>query len=394
MQGIIYKSMNNILFDLFAVVLIAASLPLVLELLIVTSALFLPRRKTRGAKSQQVGRLSVIIPAHNEELLIARCVTSLRASANDAARILVVAHNCTDGTACEAAAAGAEVLVFTDPSAKGKGQALRFGLKQAIEDGADAVLIVDADSTVSANLIPSVQQALSEGSDVVQCRYEMKSVTDKTNSALASLAFRGFTFIRPMGRDRLGLSAGILGNGFAISASTLAQVPYEAFSVVEDLEYHLHLLAAGKSVRFLEYAVVSAELPISRHGETSQRSRWEGGRIRVARMWVLPLLKQILRGRLCMLEPLFDLAGLPLAFGVSALIAACLLPIDAVRIYAAAALSVVFVHVLMAAWAGPHFFKTLRLLVMAPLYILWKFRLVPKLLRSSQAEAAWIRTSR
>jgi cellulose synthase/poly-beta-1,6-N-acetylglucosamine synthase-like glycosyltransferase len=386
--------MNNILFYLLAVVLIAASLPLVLELLVVTSALFLPRRKLCSAKSQQIGQLTVVVPAHNEELLIGRCVTSLRASANDAARILVVAHNCTDATAQEAATAGADVLVFSDPAARGKGHALRYGMKQAIEDGADAVLIVDADSTVSANLIPSVRQALSEGSDVVQCRYEMKSITDKANSALASLAFRGFTFIRPMGRDRLGLSSGILGNGFAISARTLAAVPYEAFSVVEDLEYHLHLVAAGRRVSFLEYAVVSAELPVSGSGETSQRSRWEGGRIRVARMWFLPLLKQVVSGRLSMIEPLLDLAGLPLAFGVSVLIATCFVPIDAVRIYAAASLTVVAGHVLVAAWAGPHFFKTLRLLAMAPLYILWKFRLVPKLLRSSQAEAAWIRTSR
>ncbi len=387
-------SMNNILLVTLAAILVSATLPLVLELLIVTSALFLPRRKSHGSKSQQVCRLTVIVPAHNEELLISRCVASLRASANNSAKILVVAHNCNDATAREAEAAGAEVLVYSDAEAKGKGHALRYGLKAAVSDGADAVVIVDADSTVSANFIPMVRQALSEGADVVQCRYEMKSVTDKANSGLASLAFRGFTFIRPLGRDRLGLSAGILGNGFAISARTLQEVPYEAFSVVEDLEYHLHLLLAHKCVRFIDYAVVSAELPISRTGETSQRSRWEGGRIRVARMWALPLLKQILRGRLSMIEPLLDLAGLPLAFGVSALIAVSLIPLHAARIYGIVSLAIVIIHVLLAAWAGPHFFKTLRLLAMTPLYILWKFRLVPKLLRASQAEAAWIRTSR
>jgi cellulose synthase/poly-beta-1,6-N-acetylglucosamine synthase-like glycosyltransferase len=286
------------------------------------------------------------------------------------------------------------VLVYSDPGAKGKGQALRYGLKAAIADGADAVAIVDADSTVSANFIPMVRQALSEGADVLQCRYEMKSVTDKASSGLASLAFRGFTFIRPVGRDRLGLSAGILGNGFAMSAKTLHEVPYEAFSVVEDLEYHLHLLLARKRVQFIEYAVVSAELPVLKTAEVTQRSRWEGGRIRVARMWILPLLKQILRGRLSLIEPLLDIAGLPLAFGVSALLAICLVPIRDVQLYGAISLAIVVAHVLLAAWAGPHFLKTLRLLAMAPLYIIWKFRLVPKLLRASQAEAAWIRTSR
>ena len=387
--------MIHILFTILAAVLIAATLPLVLELLLVTSALFLPRRKIHGLSlRQQIGRLTVVVPAHNEELLIARCVTSLRASANNAARILVVAHNCTDQTASAAQAAGAEVLVFSDLSAHGKGHALRFGLQAALNDGADAVAVVDADSTVSANFIPMVKQALGEGADVIQCRYEMKSVNDKANSGLASLAFRGFTFIRPLGRDRLGLSAGILGNGFAMTADTLREVPYEAFSVVEDVEYHMQLLRARKQVRFIEYAVVSAELPVSRIGEVSQHSRWEGGRLRVARMWTLPMLKQIVRGHLSLIEPLLDLAGLPLAFGVSGLIATCLIPIPEVRIYGLISLAVVVTHVLLAAWAGPHFFKTLRLLAMAPLYILWKFRLVPKLLRASQSEAAWIRTSR
>lgn len=385
--------MNTILI-VIAALLVLVTLPLVLELLMVTSAFFLPRRRSPAPRIRPVGHLTVVVPAHNEELLIGRCVTSLRASGMDSARVLVVAHNCTDETAARARAAGADVLVYTDFEAKGKGRALQFGLKAALDDGAEAIAIVDADSTVSINFIPMMYQALSEGNDVLQCRYEMKSVSDKANSGLASLAFRGFTFIRPMGRDRLGLSAGILGNGFAMTAATLRQVPYEAFSVVEDLEYHLHLIIAGKRVRFIEYAVVSAELPVSRSGEASQRSRWEGGRIRVARMWFLPILKQILQGRVAMIEPLLDLTGLPLAFGVSGLIAAALVPVHAVRMYGLISLSIVIVHVLMAAWAGPHFLRSLRLLAMAPFYILWKFRLLPKLLRTSQAEAAWIRTNR
>ena len=386
--------MIHILFIALAVVLVAATLPLVLELLTVTLAFFLPPRETRGSSPQSVGQLTVVVPAHNEELLIARCVTSLRASANTSTRILVIAHNCTDNTASAAQTAGAEVLALNDPDARGKGQALRFGLKAAMDRGADAIAIVDADSTVTANFIPAVQEALSEGCDVVQCRYEMKSVSEKANSGLASLAFRGFTFLRPLGRERLGLSAGILGNGFAITTRTLREVPYDAFSVVEDLEYHLHLVKAGKRVRFIESAIVSAELPVATSGEVTQRSRWEGGRIRVARMWTLPLLKEIARGRVSLIEPLFDIAGLPLAFGVSGIVAASLIPIPAVRVYGLVSLAIVITHVLLAAWSGPDFFGSLRLLCMAPLYILWKFRLVPKLLRASQSEAAWIRTSR
>jgi cellulose synthase/poly-beta-1,6-N-acetylglucosamine synthase-like glycosyltransferase len=379
---------------ILSAIVIVATLPLVLELLIVTSALFIPRRKASGPASRETGPLTIVVPAHNEELLIGRCVSSLLASANGAAKILVVAHNCTDKTATSAFTAGAEVLPLNDPGTRGKGHALRFGLQAAMDAGAEAVAVVDADSTVSTNFVPMVRQALGEGADAIQCRYEMKSVTDKPSSGLASLAFRGFTFLRPLGRERLGLSAGILGNGFALTAKTLREVPYEAFSVVEDVEYHMQLLRAGKRVRFVDYAVVSAELPESQAGEVSQRSRWEGGRFRVARMWTLPLLGQILRGHFALIEPLLDLTGMPLAFGVSGLIAACLIPVPIVRMYGLFSMALVVTHVLLAAWAGPHFFKTLRLLAMSPLYILWKFRLIPKLLRASQSEAAWVRTSR
>ena len=179
--------------------------------------------------------------------------------------------------------AGAELLVYNDIGARGKGHALRCGFDRALEGGAEAVLVIDADSVVSANLVPEVLRSLSEGATAVQCRYEMVSSDQTARGRIASLAFRAFTFVRSAGRDRLGLSAGISGNGFALTARLLANVPYDAFSVVEDLEYHIHALMAGESVRFIESAVVSSYLPPSGSGKDSQQSRWQGGRLGVAR---------------------------------------------------------------------------------------------------------------
>jgi len=134
---------------------------LVLELLTVTSLfLFGPRRQRRAAGP--VPRLTVVVPAHNEEGSIEDCVRSLLDSGRGMARVLVVAHNCGDATAQRAAHAGAELLVFNDIAARGKGHALRYGFKRALEGGAEAVLVVDADSIVSENLIPEVLRTLSE----------------------------------------------------------------------------------------------------------------------------------------------------------------------------------------------------------------------------------------
>jgi cellulose synthase/poly-beta-1,6-N-acetylglucosamine synthase-like glycosyltransferase len=371
----------------------AITLPLVLELLAVTSLfLFAPRK--RRAVLGPAPRLTVVVPAHNEEGTIQDCVASLLASAKGAARVLVIAHNCADATAERAARAGAELVVYNDIGARGKGHALSYGFKSAIEGGAEAVLVVDADSVVSPNLVPEVLRSLSQGAAAVQCRYEMLSPDNSARARLAALAFRAFTYVRSAGRARLGLSSGISGNGFALTAGLLDKVPYDAFSVVEDLEYHIHTVMAGERVLYIESAIVTSYLPPSSAGEASQQSRWQGGRLCVAKKWLLPLLGRIAQGQLRLIEPALDLAGLPMAFGVAALAAATLVPLHWVHLYAVTALCIIAAHVLTAAWAGTDFIGTLELLAMAPFYILWKFCLIPKLLKASSRRAVWIRTDR
>jgi cellulose synthase/poly-beta-1,6-N-acetylglucosamine synthase-like glycosyltransferase len=277
--------------------LVAMTFPLIAELALVTGAGFLPRRKSASVAGTRMPRLAVVIPAHNEELLVGRSVASVLASAHDDVDIYVVAHNSTDQTALRAKEAGAEVLVYDDPAAVGKGFALRYGFEHALAKGADALLVIDADSRVSSTLIAQVRNAFAEGAEVVQCRYEMESVNGKTKARIRALAVRAMNVVRLRGRERLGLSAGIVGNGFAVSRRVLEEVPYHAFSVVEDLEYHIHLVSAGERVRFLEDALVLTELPNSAAGEQAQHSRWDGGRLAVARQSFLPLTVQVLRGK-------------------------------------------------------------------------------------------------
>jgi hypothetical protein len=285
-------------------------------------------------------------------------------------------------------------MLYNDPAARGKGFALLYGFRQAFQRNAQAVLVVDADSTVSENLIRSVCEALANGAEAVQCRYEMDSNSAQPKSRLTALAFRGFNFIRASGRERLGLSVGIQGNGFAIRKSVLTERPYNALSVVEDLEYHIQLVLAGKKVLFLEEALVSSALPYSKEAGATQRSRWEGGRASVARTWIAPLLGQVLRGRLRLLEPMLDLAALPIGYAAFLLLVGLCVPLEWLRIYSALAIAVIGTHVLAAAWVGPDFAGDLRIMFRAPGYILWKLRLLPRLLRASRKDAAWVATER
>ncbi|MGA2672914.1 MAG: glycosyltransferase [Terracidiphilus sp.] len=380
---------------LFGFLLVLATLPLLAELLVLTGAALFPA--ARG-KAQDTGAeafpLTVLVPAHNEEALIGRCIRSVLTSADSGMQLLVVAHNCADATAAEAESAGARVLLLNDPGQVGKGCALRFGFAAALAGPSQAVLVVDADSVVCAGLIAAVRQRFLSGAQALQCRYEVNNPHENQRTKLMTLAFQAFNVIRPRGRERLGLSVGILGNGFALHRETLARIPYRADSVVEDLEYHLTLVRAGIRVEFVDTAAVRGEMPLSDRGARTQRARWEGGRQRMMRRWAPRLMADLLLGRVRSVEPLLDLLALPIATGAFLLLVAVCFPFAWLRLYALGGFLVLILHVTVAATCGSDFWGTMRTLATTPAYIFWKLWLFPEIWRTSRANSAWMRTER
>jgi cellulose synthase/poly-beta-1,6-N-acetylglucosamine synthase-like glycosyltransferase len=174
---------------------------------------------------------------------------------------------------------------------------------------------------------------------------------------------------------------------------TLLRVPYGAVSVVEDAEYHLRLIEADLSVRFVESAAVYADVPVHGKGVTSQRTRWEGGRLRLCFEQAPKLMAQILKGRMQAVEPLLDLLLLPLAFHVALLVAATILSSGPVRLASMFGLFAVAVHILTAI-ASDGDWQDVAALGAAPFYVLWKLALVPRLLKSAAGRQAWVRTER
>lgn len=385
--------------SMLGVALFIATAPLVAELLVVTAAALLPSDSfecddENGKPATIPFRLAVIVPAHNEETLIGRCVRSILAAQPKDVDVLVVAHNCNDNTGPEAERAGARVLVLKETSETGKGCALHHGFSTAMAEGFDGVLVIDADSVVSLNLVESVRGRFMAGARALQCRYQIRSEEPNQRTRLMDLAFMGFNVVRPRGRERLGLSVGLFGNGFGLHREVLEKLPYEARSTTEDLEYHLMLVCAGIRAVLVDSASVVSEAPASATGASTQRARWEGGRLRMMRQWSPRLLSMIFRGHVRLIEALLDLLGLPLAFVVGLLALALCLPVAWLRIYAVGSFAVIALHVLVAAASGPDFAGAMKALLTAPLYILWKLWMFPRIWRASRADTPWVRTSR
>jgi len=73
-------------------------------------------------------------------------------------------------------------------------------------------------------------------------------------------------------------------------ADILKQHEWSA-SVTEDIEFHMTLILAGERVMFAPAAVVEAEMPQTLKGSQTQNTRWEQGRLEVARRYVPTLLR-------------------------------------------------------------------------------------------------------
>ncbi len=388
--------------EIAAITLVAVTAPTVLELGLVTlaalgagrfrSASRLPGAVAAGSATP-LTRLTVVVPAHNEEALLGRCVFSLRQDLPAHGRVLVIAHNSNDGTAQVARTAGADVLVLKDAGREGKGAALRAGFERAIADGAEVLAVVDADSIVRPGFSAAVLDAVHSGAEAFQARYVVRGSGPR--SRLTALGFLGFNVVRPRGRSQLGLSSGIFGNGFGMRADVLARVPYAASSVVEDLEYHLRLVEQGVRVEFLEAATVASELPTRGDAARSQRARWEGGRLRMVQVWMPRLLGRLLRtGSPRLIEPALELGTLPLATAVPLLALALFLPLGWAANYALLGFAILSLHVGLAAAEGQSGWEVVRTLAAVPGYILWKLLLVPRTLLSARTDASWVRTER
>jgi glycosyltransferase involved in cell wall biosynthesis len=162
-----------------------------------------------------VNRFSVIVPAHNEELVISRCLAGL-ASAGRAgeAHVVVVCNGCVDDTASQARAVGGWVTVIETPVAS-KPHALNLG--DAAAQACFPRVYVDADVVLSSGSLgrlvrhletepalacaPSAQLNLSGASWAVRAFY---SVDTQLPWSRQGIGGTGVYAVSQAGRQRFG----------------------------------------------------------------------------------------------------------------------------------------------------------------------------------------------
>lgn len=264
-------------------------------ILLVVHFLFTNRTCAAGA---QVTRFAILIPAHNEELLLPRLLASIRKQEYPSNRFdaIVVADNCADSTAAIARREGAIVFERVDERNHGKGYAIKWALDTNELDKYDAVLVVDADCFIGANTLKSLDGTIQE-KQVIQCYSGVGNPDDSWFTRLLDVSRTINNDIYSPAKQRLGLSVQLIGTGMCFATPVLKRFGWDAFTVGEDCEYYANLIRNGETVGFEWNAKIYHQESLSLKQATSQRMRWSSGRFAVSWKYGYGLLWQGLANR-------------------------------------------------------------------------------------------------
>src|SRR5947209_7701892 len=350
-------------------------------------------------------KFAILIPAHNEVAVLGTLLESLAALnyPKDLFTVHVVADNCTDTTANLARSVGwAHVHERFDEVKRGKGYALNWLLQELKQDqfDYDAYVILDADSVVDSTFLLAMNDKLLHGGRALQACYTVLNATESPSTALRWMALSLVNHVRPLGRNGIGASSTLGGNGMCFTYDLLEQYPWQEFSLTEDYQYYLRLVLHGERIIYVPDAVVRSVMPIIFNQMRTQDIRWEsstGSESAWKTAWKL-LNSGIRNGDFVRLEAIAELLTPPLSF----LIIWCLLTLIGSLVM----------------WSLPHILISLILtsgliyylstiiyllrppwaiyiaLLHAPRFILWKLWVLLVLRRSKKYTGEWIRTSR
>lgn len=383
---------------LFASLLLLLSGFLLLE---VMAASLSPKSLPNFSRSRQ-GSLTVLMPAHNEESIIAATLTNLAQQLDSLQQVVVVADNCSDRTAEVAASLGARVVERHDPARAGKGYALDFGLKTLQTDPPDVVIMIDADCEVAANGIETLKQQVLATGRPVQAVYLMDSPAQRNLKAqLSAFAFKLKNWVRPLGLQRIGGPCLLTGTGMAFPWAALSSLNLANGHLAEDMKLGIDLAVAGYTPYLCTETQVFGQLPETSSASTRQRTRWEHGHLQILQEYVPRLWVEAIKQRRWDLGLLaWDLAIPPLSLLV--LVGMVLAGLGATL----AELSAIWLPFGVTVDAGIYLFFAIliawyrfgrsdlppQVFLMLPLYLLWKIPLYLRFLINPENQ--WVRTER
>ncbi|HXX79106.1 MAG TPA: glycosyltransferase family 2 protein, partial [Ktedonobacteraceae bacterium] len=317
--------------------------------------------------------------------------------------VYVVADNCSDTTAELVRATGwTHVYERFDQSKRGKGFALNWLMQKLREDNliCGAYVVLDADSVVYPNFLDELNRGLTQGAQALQAQNNVLNITDSPSTALRWLALTLMNHVRPLGRNGLGCSSTLTGNGMCLSQALLEHYPWQSFSLAEDYHYYLNLVKHGEKILYMPDAIVRSEMPSTFAQMRTQDIRWESpdkSQPAWKTSWQL-LVLGVKNRDFARLEAIAELLTPPLSYLVGW---SMLTFFGSLLLWSLPnlLLSLGIIGGLLFYVSTPFYLlhpprTVLKALLHAPGFMLWKLWVILVVRRNKKQTAEWIRTSR
>ncbi len=286
--GVVMRSMTWLMYLLF--------IPAIYNLFIVTISL----KKPLPPGNKDKPFISILIPAHNEEFTIERCVRSLSRQEyykNDQRNyeIIVINDGSSDQTGPVLSKLRKEldflrIITRKPPRAgKGKGYVLNDGLR--ICKG-DVIAVFDADARIEPDFLDKIIPYLDEEEVAgVQARVRMYNADRNLLTRMQEVEFSIFGNVILRARDIMGKSGFLGGNGQLTLRKYMEDIEgWDGFAVTEDLNMSIKLMLRGKKIRYCPEAVVWQEAVPYWKPFFRQRVRWATGNLETLFVYLAPII--------------------------------------------------------------------------------------------------------
>lgn len=251
-------------------------------------------KKLLDKQPQELPSLSVLIPAHNEELVIGRTLQALFKSdyPMDKLEVIVLNDASTDQTA--------EILdglTATYPSlrvihipagegGRGKAAVLNRGITQAQHD---LVAIYDADNQPEKGALRYLASQFQLNPSLGGALGKFRTLNRHKNRLTRFINIEGLSFqwIVQAGRWKLLGIATLPGTNFIVRKKVITEVGgWDEEALTEDAELSLRILEAGYRIKFVPYAVTWEQEPENLATWMRQRTRWARGNFYLMRKFM------------------------------------------------------------------------------------------------------------
>ena len=223
--------------------------------------------------------VTVLIPAYNEEAVIAISVAAAIAADYPELEVIVLDDGSTDATeaeALEAAAGDPRCRVIRDPVNRGKAEQLNVGFSQARHE---LVAVTDADTHMHPEALKLLVARISR-SPLLAAVAGAPHVTNRGRFLLAMQVLEAAAIIGLIRRTqsltgRVGVVAGVL--ALFRRDRVLAVGGYDPRMATEDIDLTWKLLLRGWHTAYEPRALVGMQVPASMRALWMQRKRWARG---------------------------------------------------------------------------------------------------------------------